>query len=101
MTAAFIWGVFLGTMLGVMIMSILAMSREEKPVTRYDGNKVMIIGTNAQGGVVTERHFDTKTAMAEAGAAVEFLTLNEGVREEGLRVARRRVGSLYVESESR
>lgn len=87
-----------GAALGVFALAIVQANRDTPPVRRFDGNKVIIIGTNAQGGIVTERHFDTPTAMAEALIAAEFLLLNEGVRDDGLRVDRRRVGAMYVES---
>ena len=85
---------------GVLVMALVSINRDTPPPRRFDGNKVIIIGTNAHGGVATERHFDTPTALSEAHMAAEFLLLNEGVREEGLRVTRRRIGSMFVESVS-
>lgn len=98
MTLANILFLFGGVFLGVLIMAIVSINRDTSPPRRFDGNKVIIIGTNAHGGVATERHFDTPTAMSEAQMAAEFLLLNEGVREDGIRVMRRRLGSMFVES---
>lgn len=96
-----IWNIvclFVGAFIGAMAIALVSINREKPPMRRFDGNKVVILGTNAQGVIVTERHFDTKTAMSEALLAAEFLVLNEGVREDGVTFTRRRLGTLMVES---